>query len=122
MSAHDQRRSPASMWSGLIAADLRLALYEALLTLPSVELIEPGPAPGPGPGPWPEPGPHAVSLRLDDGPRRDEILIDGGHGYFAGQLGLVTQDVGGLPAGTVTESTTVTTTVVDSVGWSDPDH
>jgi hypothetical protein len=107
--------------SGLIAAELRVALYEALLTLPGIELVEPGPAlaPGAGAGPWPEPGPHAVSLRLDDGPRRDEILIDGDHGYFAGQRGIITQDVAGLRSGTVTESTTVTTTVVDSVGWAD---
>src|SRR6201996_9130459 len=50
--------------SGLIAADLRLALYEALLTLPAIELVEPGL--GPDAGPWPEAGLYAVSLRLDD--------------------------------------------------------
>lgn len=92
--------------SGLVAADLRAALYQALLALDGTELSEPGP----------EPGGHIISLSLDDGPRRREILIDSSNGQFAGQRDTMVQDAGGLRAGTVTSSTTVITTVVDGIG------
>jgi hypothetical protein len=91
--------------TGLVPGDLRAALYTALLTLPGAELAE-----------LAEPDGRRVSLLLNDGPRRCEILIDRTNGQFAGERSTVTEDIAGFRAGTVTTSTVVTTAVVDSVG------
>jgi hypothetical protein len=59
-----------STW--LVPADLRAALYRALL-LPAITMTETA-----------ADGRHCVSLVLDDGARRTDLLIDSANGQFAG--------------------------------------
>lgn len=99
-----------ALQTGLVPADLRAALYRALLLLPTATMAETADdkasrhhVPG-------------VSLVLDDGTLRTEILIDPANGQFAGLRRTLTRDVGGLKAGTLTESSDVTTAVVDTIG------
>jgi hypothetical protein len=65
------------MQTGLVPADLRAALYRTLLLLPTATMSETAAdkAHQERPG---------VSLVLDDGTRRTEILIDSANGHFAG--------------------------------------
>ena len=90
--------------TGVVPADLRVALYRALLTIPGVEVAEDG-ASG-----------RDFSLSLDDGSRRTEILINGENGQFAGERSTFTRDIGDYQAGTVQTSTKVVTTVVGNIG------
>jgi hypothetical protein len=90
--------------SGIVPADLRAALYRALLMIPSVEIASEG-----GSGSY-------FSLFIEDDIRRKEILISGENGQFAGERATFTRDVGDYRAGTVQTSTKVATTVVEDVG------
>jgi hypothetical protein len=96
--------------TGLVPADLRAALYRALLMLPTTKLTAPTDA---------EKG-QDISLSSDDGHSRTEIFITSANGQFAGERSTVTRDTGDLKAGTVTQSTTVTITTVDSIGQMPP--
>jgi hypothetical protein len=96
--------------AGLVPADLRAALYRALLLLPTVTMAETADdkaSKRQGPG---------VSLVLDDGTLRTEILIVPANGQFAGLRRTLARDAGGLKAGTLTESSDVTMAVVDAIG------
>jgi hypothetical protein len=96
--------------TGLVPADLRGALYRALLMLPGAQITEPTDT---GKG-------QDISLSTDDGHARTEILITSANGQFSGERSTVTRDTGDLKAGTVTQSTTVTITTVDSIGQMHP--
>ena len=101
-------RAVGALRSGLVPADLRGALYAALIALPAVEVDD-----------------HAtdcegnprLALVHDDGPTRTELIIDPANGAFAGERDtLRTASRLGLPAGTVVLCTSVTTRVVDTLG------
>jgi hypothetical protein len=92
--------------TGLVPADLRAALYRALLTLPDAQITEPTDTEK-----WQD-----IALSINDGHRRSEIFINSANGQFAGERSTVTHDIGDLKAGTVTQSTAVTITTVDSIG------
>jgi hypothetical protein len=101
-------RAVGALRSGLVPADLRAALYAALMALPAVEIDE-----------------HAtdcegnprLALVHDDGPTRTELIIDPVDGAFAGERDtLRTASRLGLAAGTVVLCTSVTTHVVDTLG------
>lgn len=92
--------------TGLVPADLRAALYRALLMLPGVRITHRS-----------ETGnEHDLSLSIDNGARRGEILISGADGQFAGERSVFTRDIGDFRAGTEQTSTTVVITVVDRMG------
>ena len=57
-----------------------------------------------------------VSLVLDDGTRRTEILIDSANGHFAGLRRSLTRDAHDLKAGTLAESSDVAMAVLDAIG------
>ena len=101
-------RAVGALRSGLVAADLRAALYAALTALPAVSVDE-----------------HAtdcegnprVALVHDDGPTRTELIINPADGTFAGERDtLRTASRLGLAAGTIVLCTSVTTRVVDTLG------
>jgi len=101
-------RAVGALRSGLVPADLRGALYTALLELPAVKLDE-----------------HATDLDgnprtalvHDDGPTRTELLVDPVDGSFAGECDtLRTPSRLGLATGTVVLCTTVVGAVVDTLG------
>lgn len=101
-------RAVGALRSGLVPADLRAALYAALVELPAVEVDE-----------------HAtdcegnprLALVHDDGPTRTELIVDPIDGAFAGERDtLRTPSRLGLSAGTVVLCTSVSTHVVDTLG------
>lgn len=96
--------------TGLVPADLRAALYRALLILPDAQITEPADT---------EKG-QDIALSADDGHHRSEIFITSANGQFAGERSTVTRDTGDLKTGTVTQSTAVTITTVDSIGQMPP--
>ena len=93
--------------TGLVPADLRAALYQALTRLDSVELTE-----------------DAVNLDgltgsaigMNDGQIRQDIIIDPASGAFIGDREVTTDDLDDAPAGTTLSYTAVTTAVVDAIG------
>lgn len=89
--------------SGLATAEVRSGLYQALAEIPGVDVRH-----------------HAVTLDgetgvaigRDDGERRDEVVVDPETGQFIGERSVLLQDREAMPAGTVVESSSVTTRVV----------
>jgi hypothetical protein len=101
-------RATGALRSGLVPADLRAALYAALATLPAVTLDEQATDCA---------GNARLALVHDDGPTRTELIIDPVDGAFAGERDtLRTASRLGLAAGTVVLCTSVTTSVVDTLG------
>lgn len=101
-------RAVGALRSGLVPADLRGALYTALLALPAVSLKDQVTNLD---------GNTRLALVHDDGPTRTELLVDPDDGGFAGECDtLRTPSRLGLPAGTVVLCTTVVSAVVDSLG------
>jgi hypothetical protein len=101
-------RAVGCLRSGLVPADLRAALYAALVTLPAVSVDE---------NAADLDGNPRVALVHDDGPTRTELLVDPVDGSFAGECDtLRTASRLGLAAGTVVLVTTVVSTVVDTLG------
>lgn len=92
--------------TGLIPADLRAALYQALLKLPGMAAVD---------GATNLDGSAAVALVHNDGTLRTEAFIDPTNGHFIGERDTVTGR-GHLPSGTVTASTAVHRVTVDTVG------
>lgn len=92
--------------TGRVPADLRAALYRALLLLPGVEIIEADD----------QEGTRHISLAADDGVRRNEIFISSADGQFAGERATLTGDVRSLTAGTITTDTAVRVAIVDALG------
>lgn len=93
--------------TGLVPADLRAALYRALLMIPEVRLAE---AEGR------EAGSGEVSLGLDDGVHLTEIFISSSGGQFSGERSRLTHDTRELKAGSVTTSTVVQVSKADRIG------
>jgi hypothetical protein len=91
--------------TGRVPADLRAALYRALL-LPGVEIGEADD----------QDGTRHISMAVDDGVRRNEIFISSADGQFAGERATLTRAVRGLTAGTVTTDTAVRVAIVDVLG------
>jgi hypothetical protein len=95
--------------SGLIPAHVRGVLYQTLAMLPDLKITEQVANLD---------GKTGVAMGIDDteNKTRQEIIVDPATGQFIGEreTNLVAQ--GGLKAGQVTESTSVTTTVVNSMG------
>ena len=101
-------RAAGALRSGLVPADLRAALYAALTALPAVTLDEDTTDCAGNP---------RLALVHDDGPTRTELIIDPVDGTFAGERDtLRTASRLGLAAGTVVLCTSVTTSVVDTLG------
>jgi hypothetical protein len=101
-------RALGALRSGLVPADLRSALYAALVALPAVSVdgcakdLDGNPR---------------VAFVHDDGPTRTELLVDPADGSFAGECDtLRSASRLGLAAGTVVLCTTVVNTVVDTLG------
>jgi hypothetical protein len=95
--------------AGLVPADLRGALYQALLTMPAVRLAE---AQGR------DEGRREVSLGFEMRGHRKEIFVDFVCGQFSGERDSLTRDTRDLKAGTVTTSTVVRVATVDRIGQS----
>lgn len=90
-----------------VPADLRSALYRALLRLPAVRPAEVVDVDGNA----------CLALVHDDGPTRIELLVEPVAGQFAGERDTLRRDSScGLTAGTVISSTAVRTAVVDGLG------
>jgi hypothetical protein len=93
--------------TGLVPADLRRALYQALTTLPGVSLRDAVNLDGRA----------CMAIVHDVGRTRTELMIDTVDGQFAGERDTLRSDSrSGLRAGTVISSTAVRTDVVDDVG------
>lgn len=94
--------------SGVVPADLRSALYRVLATVPGVEITS-----------------SSASIGADDGVglgyyeakdgTRQEIVIDPANGELIGERYVAVEAVDGIPAGTVTGTTTWSRTLVDDV-------
>ena len=101
-------RALGSLRTGLVPADLRAALYAALVELPTVSVDE---------NATDLDGNPRVALVHDDGPTRTELLVDPADGSFAGECDtLRVASRLGLSAGTVVLCTTVVSAVVDTLG------
>src|SRR5690349_12370578 len=101
-------RAVGALRSGLVPADLRAALYAALVALPAVSVE--GNATDLD-------GNARMALVHDDGPTRTELLVDPDDGSFAGECDtLRTASRLGLAVGTVVLCTTVVSRVVDTLG------
>ncbi|MGH3156338.1 MAG: hypothetical protein ACRDNF_07180 [Streptosporangiaceae bacterium] len=93
--------------TGLIPADLRAALYQALLMLPATELTT---------ADNDSTRPPSWTLRHDNSPFRDEIFISRADAQFTGERSTVTHDTPDLSAGTVTTSTITRMAIADRIG------
>lgn len=93
--------------SGLIPADLRAALYRALGKLPGLEITEQVANLD---------GRKGTAYGVNDGNIRQEIIVDPATGEFIGERETAAKDLDGLPAGTVMTYTSVTTSIVDTMG------
>jgi hypothetical protein len=101
-------RAVGALRSGLVPADLRAALYTALVALPAVSVDE---------NATDRDGNPRMVLVHDDGPTRTELFVDPADGGFAGERDtLRTPSRLGLAAGTVVLCTTVVGSVVDTLG------
>jgi hypothetical protein len=101
-------RAVGALRSGLVPADLRAALYDALVELPAVSLDENATGLD---------GCPRVALVHDDGPTRTELLVDPADGSFAGERDtLRVASRLGLAVGTVVLCTAVVGSVVDTLG------
>ncbi len=101
-------RAVGALRSGLVPADLRAALYAALVTLPAVTVDE---------NATDLDGNARMALVHDDGPTRTELLVDPADGGFAGECDTLRGPSRlGLAAGTVVLCTSVVNAVVDTLG------
>jgi hypothetical protein len=108
VAAQPFARAVGALRSGLVPADLRAALYAALLELPAVTVDD---------NACDLDGTTRVALVHDDGPTRTELLVDPVDGAFAGERDSLRVDSRlGLTAGTVVLSTAVASHVVDTLG------
>ncbi|MBG0563846.1 CU044_5270 family protein [Actinoplanes aureus] len=84
--------------SGRLPADLRAALYRALTHLPVLKITEQRATLD---------GRTGTALGVTAAGQQQEIIIDPVTGVFIGERHRFTEDMGGIPAGTVTGYTTV---------------
>lgn len=93
--------------TGLVPADLRAALYQALAGLPGLEITDRQANLD---------GRVGMALGMQDGQSRQDIIIDPATGSFIGERQVLTDDMDGAPAGTALSSTSLTTAVVNQIG------
>jgi hypothetical protein len=93
--------------SGLTPADLRATLYRTLAKIPTLEITE-----------------QVANLDNQKGTaygistneKRQDVIIDPTTGQFIGERQITEEDYNNLPAGTVIEYTSVTTTITTTIG------
>jgi len=93
--------------SGLLPADLRAALYQALEKLPGLQITEHTANLD---------GRVGTALGMTSRGTRQDIIIDPKTGAFIGERTVLTKSADGLKAGTVTEFTSVSTRIVSKLG------
>ncbi|WP_158843940.1 CU044_5270 family protein [Saccharothrix deserti] len=93
--------------SGLITKDVRANIYKALAKVPGLQVTDGQANLG---------GRIGIALGVDDGDRRQDVIVDPATGQFIGERQVMTDDVDGFKAGTVMQFTSVTTGVVDAIG------
>lgn len=92
--------------SGIVPADLRAALYRAAAMIPGVTVTERQATLD---------GHVGVAIGITNGPfLRQDIVIDPLTGLMIGERSVYLKAADGVPAGTVEESTSILTSVVDS--------
>ena len=93
--------------TGVIPADLRAALYQAAALIPGVTVTDREATLD---------GRTGISLGMKTAGynARQELIIDPATGQVIGEREVLLEDSGGIPAGTATTWTAVTTSVVDS--------
>jgi hypothetical protein len=113
--APDNARGPAELLvyaadalrTGLVPADLRAALYQALTRVEGIELTDQAANLD---------GRVGTAIGIDDGQFRHDIIIDPVTGSFIGEREVLTDDYDGAAEGTVMNYSAVTTAVVDAIG------
>ncbi|OIH99575.1 MULTISPECIES: CU044_5270 family protein [unclassified Curtobacterium] len=92
--------------TGLVPADLRATMFEALATLPGIVVTEEQASLDGRTG-------TAIGLPSRNGAERDEIIVDRSSGAYLGERSLQTERLGSIPAGTVVASVALRVTPVD---------
>jgi hypothetical protein len=93
--------------SGLVPADLRAALYRTLAKVPGLEITEQVANLD---------GQKGTSYGISADGQRHDVIIDPATGQFIGERQVVEEGYEYVPAGTVTEYTSMTTAVVSGMG------
>ncbi len=93
--------------TGLVPADLRAAMYEALATLPDVVITEEQVSLDGHRG-------TAIGLPRWSRTEQHDVIIDPADGAYIGERSIQTRRIGSIPAGTVIDSVTVRVTPVDN--------
>ncbi|HEX4704899.1 MAG TPA: CU044_5270 family protein [Pseudonocardiaceae bacterium] len=93
---------------GLVPANVRAVLYQALALLPDLTVTQRVATLN---------GRTGVAMGIDDkeSPTRQEIIVDPVTGQFIGERTIALKAVPGFAAGAVTDSSSVTTSVVNSI-------
>ncbi|MGB3442972.1 MAG: CU044_5270 family protein [Actinophytocola sp.] len=97
--------------TGLVPADLRAALYRALAMVPSLEITEQVANLD---------GVQGTAYGISAKGQRHDVIVDPMTGQFIGERQVTEQSFDDIPAGTVTEYTSVTTAVVLEIGVRPP--
>ncbi len=93
--------------TGLVPADLRAALYQALTRIDGIELTDQAVNLD---------GRVGTAIGIDDGQFRHDIIIDPVTGTFIGEREVLTDDYDRAPDGTTMSYSAVRTAVVDAIG------
>lgn len=93
--------------SGLVPADLRATLYRTLAKVPTLKITEQVANLD---------GQKGTAYGITTNDERQDIIIDPTTGHFIGERKIAEKDYEYIPAGTVMEYTSVTTTVVTGIG------
>jgi hypothetical protein len=96
-----------AMRTGLLPAHIRGDVYRALALLPGLEVSDRSANLD---------GRIGIALGIDRAGERQEMIIDPADGQFIGERRTATQDGEGVPAGTVTGYSSISTGVVDNLG------
>lgn len=97
--------------TGLVPADLRAALYRALAKVPGLQVTEEFANLD---------GQKGTAFGISAKGMRHDVIIDPATGQFIGERQVTEESFDGIPAGTPTEYTSVTTAVVDGMGIEPP--
>jgi hypothetical protein len=95
--------------SGLVPADLRAALYRALAKVPGLQITEEFANLD---------GQKGTAYGISEAGTRHDVIIDPTTGQFIGEREITEKGFEKIPAGTVTEYTSMTTAVVNGMGIS----
>ena len=101
------RHIQSGLDSGLIPADLRKAVFQALAYLPNLKIVGHDVDLA---------GRHGEAFGIEHDSRLEEVVIDTATGQYLGSRAVLTADWQGLKAGTVLSSSTLTTKVVTAMG------